>query len=267
MSSDNKGFWERQSKNYNTAFEQTEPYVKYLEKTERRRLFQVLDVHPEMTVLDLGCGTGRWAFEFAQRCQKVVAVDFAEGMIERTRREAEKRGFRNMDFHVAPVQEFITHDRFDLIIISGVLVYFEDDELSSVIPNIKSLLTSDGKIVSRETVGIAKRLDFQQEHQKIGEEYAAAYRTAEELKKMFEASGLSRRFAGDFAPVNFPMIFYRKFIPGSLKNTRSVLAILNFLLKIQLLFDPILLRFPVLYRPILHKFWKIKSMLFVYGID
>jgi len=56
------------------------------------------------TVLDLGCGTGRFTRRLAERCQRVVAIDASVGMI----REARKRSgnYRNIDYCIADIRDF-----------------------------------------------------------------------------------------------------------------------------------------------------------------
>lgn len=266
--SESQKFWEKQSTNYKTAFEELDELANYLDKTEKRHLLKIVKTKPSFKVLDLGCGTGRWAFEFAKSCEKVVAVDFAKGMIDRAKEEAKKLGFTNIEFGVAGVEDFASNEKFDIIIISGVLVYFEDEKLIPILKNVKKYLAPNGVLVSRETVGIGKRLDFRDKfNPKIGQTYSALYRTPEEYKETFLQVGLKNIYAEDFTPTNFPMTIYRKLVPSSLKQNFILRKFLQFGLFLQYLFDPILLNQKWLYRPVMNRFWKIKSMLFIYGIN
>lgn len=263
---EDQNFWEKQSINYKTAFEELDEFANYLDKTERRHLFKVVKTMPNFKVLDLGCGTGRWAFEFAKICEKVVAVDFAKGMIDRAEREAQNRGLSNIEFSVAGVEDFQSEEKFDLIIISGVLVYFEDEKLIPILKNVRKHLSPNGILVSRETVGIGKRLDFRDKfNPKIGQTYSALYRTPEEYKQIFLKARLTNIYAEDFVPTNFPMIIYRKLVPSPLRQNWILRKILQVSLFVQYLLDPILLNHKWLYKPLMNRFWKIKSMLFIYG--
>ena len=47
--------------------------------------YDLLDVRPGMTVLDLGCGEGRHAFEAYRRGARVVALDHGESEVSTTR--------------------------------------------------------------------------------------------------------------------------------------------------------------------------------------
>ena len=48
--------------------------------------YDLLDVRPGMTVLDLGCGEGRHAFEAYRRGASVVALDWGVSEVETTKR-------------------------------------------------------------------------------------------------------------------------------------------------------------------------------------
>ncbi len=268
MMQDSQKFWEKQATDYKTAFERLDELAQYLDRTESRHVFSVIRVRPEDEVLDLGCGTGRWAFAFAEKCRYVLGVDFSKTMIRRAQQIAEERGVKNVEFAVESVQMFQPQKRFDIIIISGVLVYFDDSELESLIQNVRQSLKPGGRIISRETVAIHKRIDVRGEYnEKIGDYYSATYRTADEYHRLFQKAGLELQYSHDFTPTNFPMILYRRLIPRSWRSTKPVRRALAAGLWLQYWLDPLLLRFPVLYKPIMNRFWKIKSMLFVYGID
>ena len=261
-----KEFWEKKSSDYNTAFEELHEVAEYLETTETRHLFKVLSLSPEFDVLDLGCGVGRWAFEFAPKVKSVVAIDFSEGMIRRAREKAEKLQVENISFDVGDVSQFLTDKKFDLILISGVLVYFDDEQLKQVVQNVAGLLKPNGVVISRETIGIHEEVQLRNEFvEKIKGEYSAVYRLPNSYITLFEQGGLTLSYSNDFTPLNFPMIFFRKFTPAKFKQSLFVRKLLKLGLKLQLICDPILLKNPKLYQFIQNRFWKIKSMLFIYG--
>jgi SAM-dependent methyltransferase len=55
-------------------------------------LFEVMSLRPGMTLLDVGCGTGRHAVEMARRGLLVTGIDISEGMLEQARRRAAEAG-------------------------------------------------------------------------------------------------------------------------------------------------------------------------------
>lgn len=76
-------------------------------------------IGPGDHVLDLCCGAGPWSFFFEEQGGTVLAVDFADFMIEQAQRDADHRGSR-VDFVRADV---LTHDfgedRFRLAVLMG----------------------------------------------------------------------------------------------------------------------------------------------------
>src|SRR6185369_7603136 len=60
----------------------------------------VLAAPPESTVLDLATGPGTFAVRAASRFAKIVAVDFAEQMIERLQAHLERQSIRNVEARV-----------------------------------------------------------------------------------------------------------------------------------------------------------------------
>jgi 2-polyprenyl-3-methyl-5-hydroxy-6-metoxy-1,4-benzoquinol methylase len=77
------------------------------------------------TVLDVGCGSGRYCLAYAQRgAAKVVGVDFSERMIELARRHADKLGLSDRcDFRVGSFPEAVPHGPFDASTAMGFFDY------------------------------------------------------------------------------------------------------------------------------------------------
>lgn len=95
-------------------------------KTNRAAfIVQHLNLEPDMTVLDGGCGPGRLAIPLAQKVGdrgRVVAMDIQEGMLARARSKAQTSGLMNIDFLYAGLGENkIGKHRFDRAILVTVL--------------------------------------------------------------------------------------------------------------------------------------------------
>jgi SAM-dependent methyltransferase len=56
-----------------------------------------LDLRPEMTVLDMGCGPGTLAIPLAGRVKQVTAVDFSTAMLDRLAERAAGAGITNIE--------------------------------------------------------------------------------------------------------------------------------------------------------------------------
>lgn len=96
--------------------------------------------HESLSVLEIGCGTGELIHEI--KGNRKVAIDFSEKMIE----IASSR-FKDVEFHVMDAGNLQLTEKFDLIILSNVIGFFEDilavfKELKKVShPNTKIIIT------------------------------------------------------------------------------------------------------------------------------
>ena len=73
---------------------------------------KLLRVSSPAAVLDLGCGEGRHAIEFASRGYQVTAVDITVPMLETARREAERRKV-TVNFEQRDMRDLPWKSRFD----------------------------------------------------------------------------------------------------------------------------------------------------------
>lgn len=82
------------------------------------------------TVLDLGCGTGRFSIESAKRgAARVVGLDFAPSMIEFSRRVAREMGVSDRcEFMVGDVASHRFDEKFDIVLAMGLFDYIERPE-------------------------------------------------------------------------------------------------------------------------------------------
>jgi len=80
------------------------------------------------TVLDVGCGSGRYCFAYAQRgATKVVGVDFAEAMIKIAMQLANKLGVADRcEFRVGKFPEAVADGPFDASTAMGFFDYIAD---------------------------------------------------------------------------------------------------------------------------------------------
>lgn len=78
-------------------------------------------------VLDIGCGSGRYAVEFARRGAEVVGLDFSSTMVEMARRAAEAAGVADRcRFEVGNFRDWCEPHHFDICLAIGFFDYVED---------------------------------------------------------------------------------------------------------------------------------------------
>ncbi len=78
-----------------------------------------------LTVLDMGCGSGRWTYAMAALGAKVIAVDFSDAAVEVTREVTRELG----DVHVIQASLFrlpFREQQFDFVVSWGVLHHTRD---------------------------------------------------------------------------------------------------------------------------------------------
>jgi 2-polyprenyl-3-methyl-5-hydroxy-6-metoxy-1,4-benzoquinol methylase len=99
---------------------------------------------PGSSVLDVGCGPGRYGIELARRGAHVcVGVDVAAAMIDIARREAARSGVAGVcDWTVSDYLSFADERRFDAVVAMG---YF--DYLEAPLPHLgKMILQARGRV-------------------------------------------------------------------------------------------------------------------------
>ena len=91
-------------------------------------------------VLDVGCGTGFFAFHAAKKGAKVLGIDYAEEGINIAKK---KYRHKNLKFEKLDVKEI--KEKFDIIVSIGVLEHM--DEPFKILKLLKSRLNPKGKII------------------------------------------------------------------------------------------------------------------------
>lgn len=114
-------------------------------------LWDLLAIKPGMTVLDLGTGTGQFAYAFAERLQgqgKVYATDINDHCVRYVKEQAVKRELKN----IVPVlvrreglDEFYRSSTFDVIAMFHVSMVYE--EKVDFLRYLQGSLADDGRLI------------------------------------------------------------------------------------------------------------------------
>ncbi|MDQ6437967.1 class I SAM-dependent methyltransferase [Mesorhizobium sp. LHD-90] len=99
-----------------------------------------------LNILDVGCGTGRLAVDFARRCHRVTGVDPAQGMLTVAR---SRPGGKSVTWIEGDVAAVPATEKFDLAIMSGNVfqVFLSDEAARMVLAGIAQRLTPAGRLV------------------------------------------------------------------------------------------------------------------------
>jgi len=163
------------------------------DRWEKATILPLLEIDYSSNVLDVGCGIGRWTQPALDSGAYYTGVDFSESLI----RIAKNRflGVDNCVFIQSAAQnisEKLRERIFTHVIVSGVLIYMNDNEVKNTWEIISKLLVAGGLIYLREPVSSIERLTLK-EHwsDELNSCYSSIYRTEEELLKLFRESCLS----------------------------------------------------------------------------
>lgn len=105
------------------------------------------------TVVDFGCGDGRYSFFLAEQgVAKVVGIDISDVSVENCRRKAADLGLSDrLDFRVMDCEALdLEDDSIDVVCEAGVLHHLD---LDAAIGEIARVLKPDGRAMCYEAVG------------------------------------------------------------------------------------------------------------------
>jgi len=162
----------------------------YIDGSQKRLVSKSVRLEPHFSVLDYGCGVGRWTLWFAPQVQHVVGVDISPKMVETARQAADEAGIRNAEHAVIDGLPLPFEDNtFDLVNAVWALRYVTDeDELARTISELCRVTRPGGHVTFIEM--LARREPEFKEHE--GEfSGAAVYRRLEQYRSLFEGCGMT----------------------------------------------------------------------------
>lgn len=158
---------------------------------ERTTLTPLLSLDGRQRLLDIGCGTGRWTPSLRDRVTHYHGIDFAPGLVEYAK--ATYEDLPHVRFSVADAARFTLEglgedEPFDRALVSGVLIYLNDEALLEALRNLDRALSPDAVLLLREPVAQRERLTLVDHHSDdLDADYHAIYRTRAELTQALDA--------------------------------------------------------------------------------
>lgn len=106
-----------------------------------------------LTVLDAGCGTGRFSHYLSAKGADVLGIDFSSASIELAKKQPKNESLK-LDFEVRSVFDIHEENKYDMIMTFGVLTIAckNRQELSAVMKNMHRALKNGGKILLIEPI-------------------------------------------------------------------------------------------------------------------
>lgn len=117
---------------------------------EKRRIFKAIPINKSMVVLDIGAGGGRWSTEFSKKVRKVYAIEPSDSF---KILQANTSLCKNIECDHVDFYRFHSEQKYDIILISGLLMYILDNSRCEMFLNKAStMLRNCGYLVLREPV-------------------------------------------------------------------------------------------------------------------
>lgn len=208
-----KAFWDARAASYGSLdfesivnLEQDPELLALKIRQETEKVFAYLDNLQGRTVLDLGAGVGQWSFRFQARGAEVEAVEYSEPLVRIGEEEARRRGVSGISFHLASAESFTTDRVFDVVFVSGLFVYLNDDQAERLVKKLPQYCHRDTRLLLRDGTGVLGRHEINdQPSAQLGAKYSAVYRTAQEYRELFEAHGFSLHRSEDMFEEGSPL--------------------------------------------------------------
>lgn len=160
---------------------------------EKSLLLKLINFSEPLSILDIGCGCGRWCENLKSCIKYYDGIDFCEQYIV-----AASEYYKNDDninfyrMNVANLDTAKLKCSYDLTILNGICMYLNDVDLKRLFLTLTQYIDNFGKIYLRESVStIENRLtlkDFYSEE--LTCEYSAIYRTPIEYESLILCSNL-----------------------------------------------------------------------------
>jgi SAM-dependent methyltransferase len=155
----------------------------YRDRMEKATLRRFLPRQRFSSVLELGCGNGRWLEFFSPRADRVVGMDISLPILLHARRRLARRACsRRTELIAGDVCRLPLRTRFSLIYLSSLLLYLTDAEIVHLLSELRELLEPGGILLCRDSLSTA-------EHFERNDGYFAIYRESNEIQRLFHNAG------------------------------------------------------------------------------
>lgn len=131
-------FFDSKALTFDSIYLNESRFSRWLNLTFRKAIYERFNIAiresgsiNDKTILDIGCGSGRYMVEYAkQGARKVIGVDFSPQMLELARKLLIQEGVQERcDFVQGNFLELGFTDKFDVVLAMGVFDYVENPQV------------------------------------------------------------------------------------------------------------------------------------------
>lgn len=125
-------YFDQHAAKFDSIYHEGRPLQRVFNQLLRKAIYERFAITFEQSepiggksILDVGCGSGRYAVEFAcRRAARVVGLDYAAGMLQLAREYARSAGVADRcEFVEGDFTSLSLHEQFDVVIAIGVFDY------------------------------------------------------------------------------------------------------------------------------------------------
>lgn len=188
------GFWNARASDFHNSSKHSsmlygdEQAAKIRSETEISLVLPLLELNDNNSVLDVGCGIGRWADALKGQIGLYVGTDFSPELIKiANQRFRDLNEFRFLNLSAQESNKSNLGVGFDTVLIAGVLHYLNDVDVKKVLENVLSITLPGARVYVRGPFANRKRLSLVNEwSEHLGSNYNAIYRTQEEFHQLVQ---------------------------------------------------------------------------------
>lgn len=97
-------------------------------------------IEPNSSVIDVGCGTGRFSFSIADKCKAVLGIDLSSRNIERANHNLAKNPNEKISFLHSTISDLISKNyHFDYAVMTYVIHEVNEEERVKLIKDISNV--------------------------------------------------------------------------------------------------------------------------------
>lgn len=186
------GFFSERAQRYNrdaplvsVLYQDRNPELaKRRDEQEKAKILPLLNLAGSETVLDIGCGIGRWADALSGLISRYIGLDADPGLISIAH---ERHVDPNTQFHTMGAGDlaqanFIEQGSINLVIICGLFPYINDETAKACLAGLEDKLAPGARIYLREPLGVDERFTLRDHwSEELQQSYSAIYRSRPEM--------------------------------------------------------------------------------------
>lgn len=158
-------------------------------QAEKAKLMPLLNLDGTQRVLDVGCGTGRWATDLLPKSSVYHGIDSCEGLVAYAKekfKDFDSARFTAIEGSCFSLETLSEIGGFDRVLCAGVLIYMNDEEVVNTFSCMARSVNREGLILLREPLGMGVRLTLDNIYSTdMNQRYSAIYRTEKEIVGLF----------------------------------------------------------------------------------